>query len=416
MIFPSTTSKPRFFPPAKGHSGTISSAWELDIKCVIYIIANVLCRYRIVAVYHLQSLYPPQAVHLAWTLLQHIKQHAEPTEKELQCLRQGRYNKNGAAYPCPFLGAVLFQRVQDFYGPYEGTYPENNASGFTVIDVTDPFSPAYCFWGLYGGSGFRPGYPIDPEGYALRYFDLPPEEEFDYLDAFKYLRKEVQDAILNIQSEPFISSRHTLDEAWKNWSPTLEEINAEPPSQDEKQFIKALETVIKSGSTENAQEMADALSSTPGVVDGLRRTLRQNRLPKCCDPVIVKGFLISQHRSDNNELDLSWMQLSPAQVLKVVRAVLQDGSFKISSLNISGNADVAVGTLSEIFKLRETSELQRVFAFGCPKLEDVRRADLPDRIGAGKGTEVFNSYFPADVSEFRPWKTKPRSGKPRPRV
>ncbi|KAG8911440.1 hypothetical protein FRC00_006492 [Tulasnella sp. 408] len=394
MIFPSTTLKPRYFPLAKGHSRTISAAWELGIK-YIYIITNVLGHYRIVAAYHHGSLYPPDAVHLAWSLLQLVKKHAGPFEKELQCLQQGRYYKNDAAYPCPFLGAVLFQRVQDFDGPYEGTFPENNGTGFTVIDVTDPSSPAYCFWGLDRGNyGFRPGYPIDPEGYALRYYSSPPWESFEYL------REEVQDAILDIQSEPFISSRHTLDEAWENWSPTLEEMNANAPSRGEKEFIQALESVIKSGSTENAQQMADALSSAPGVVDGLRRTLRQNRLPKCCDPVIVKVFLISQHRSDNNELDLSWMQLSPAQILKVVRAVLQDGSFKISSLNISGNADVAVGTLSEIFKLREASELQRVFAFGCPKLEGVRRADIPDRIGAGLGRRCLVLVNP--VLESKP--------------
>ncbi|KAG9040725.1 hypothetical protein FS837_000272 [Tulasnella sp. UAMH 9824] len=352
----------------------------------IYVIANVLGRYRIVAVYHLQSLYPPEAVHLAWTLLQHIKQHAGPLEKELRCLREGRYTKNDAEYPCPFLGAVLFQRVQDFYGPHEGTYPErvvdnnpwmqDNNSGYTVIDATDSFSPAYCFWGWDGDYGFRAGDPIDPEGYALRYYNSPPWEPFEYL------KKEVQDAILDIQSEPFISSRRTLDEAWENWSPTLEEMNVEAPSQDAREFIKALESVIESGSSENAQQMADALSSTPGVVEGLRRTLRQKRLPKCCDPIIVKAFIISQDLSNSNELDLSWMQLSAAQVLKVVRAVLQDESFKISSLDISGYSDVTEGTLSDIFRLPKAGEIKRLYLFGCQESRYARQ----DWDGGGGGS------------------------------
>ncbi|KAG8909760.1 hypothetical protein FRC00_009497, partial [Tulasnella sp. 408] len=321
----------------------------------IYIIANVLGRYRIVAVYHLQSLYPPEAVHLAWTLLQHIKQHAGPLEKELRCLQEGRYTKNDAEYP--------------FYAG------EDNNSGYTVVDVTDPFSPAYCFWGAYDWYGFQPGDPIDPEGYATRYYT---DEKLEFED----LKKEEQDAILALQG-----SRHTLNEAWDNWSPTLDEMDEEAPSRDARKFTETLRTIIKAGSTENAQQMADALSSSPGVVEGLRRTLRQKRLPKCCDPIIVKGFLIAQDLSKSNELDLSWMQLSPAQVLKVVRAVLQDDSFKVLSLNISGNLDVTEGTLSDIIKLPKAGEIKRLYLFGCPKVEDVRRADMPRRIGMEEGAE-----------------------------
>ncbi|KAG8911438.1 hypothetical protein FRC00_006490, partial [Tulasnella sp. 408] len=103
-------------------------------------------------------------------------------------------------------------------------------------------------------------------------------------------------------------------------------------------------------------------------------------------------------------------------VLKIVRAVLQDDSFKILSLNISGNSDVTEGTLSDIFKLPKADEIKRLYLFGCPKVEDVRRADMPGRIGMENGAEVFNSYFPADLSEFGHLKPKPRSGKPRPRV
>ncbi|KAG8916003.1 hypothetical protein FRC01_003440 [Tulasnella sp. 417] len=287
----------------------------------------------------------------------------------------------------------------------------NNNSGYTVIDVTDPSSPAYCFWGRDGGYGFPPGYPIDPEGYACRYYAFTEQ-----VTQFQDLRQNVQDAILELQGERFISSKQTLDNAWENWSPTLDEMEEEAPFGDINEFNEALRAVIKAKSTENAQEMADTLSSMAGAVEGLRRTLHRERLPKCCDPVIIKGLLIAQDLSNSDELDLSWMQLSPAQVLKVVRAVLQDDSFKISSLNISGNSEIAVGTLSEIFKLREASKLKRLYLFGCAKVEDVRRVDIARRIGMDGGAEAFNSYFPADLSEFRPWKAKPRFGKPRPRV
>ncbi|KAG8903790.1 hypothetical protein FRC01_008990, partial [Tulasnella sp. 417] len=257
-----------------------------------------------------------------------------------------------------------------------------NNSGYTVIDVTDPFSPAYCFWGGSSWYGFRPGYPIDPESYALRYYNEGAALLFEELD------QDVQKAILALQGEDFIGSKHTLDEAWSDWSPMPNEMDEEAPSQDAKDFIKALRVVIGARSTENAQQMADALSTTAGVVEGLRRILRQRRLPKCCDPVIIKGFLIAQDLSNSDELDLSWMQLSPAQVLKVVRGVLHGSSVKISSLDVSGNSDIAVGTLSGIFKLRGASELKHLHVFGCPKVEDVRGADMARRIGMDGGGEV----------------------------
>ncbi|KAG8892559.1 hypothetical protein FRC00_011888 [Tulasnella sp. 408] len=291
---------------------------------------------------------------------------------------------------------------------YNNKFPEvcineDNNSGFTVIDVTNPFSPSYCFSGKHGEYGFRPGYPIDPKSYALRYYTEPPGDE----RSFEYLKEEMQDAILDIQDEPFISDRQTLDEAWHNWSPTLDEIDEEVPSTDAKDFMKALRAVIETRSTENAQNMADALSPTSGVIDGLRRILRQQMLPKCCDPVLVKVFLMAQDLSKSGELDLSWMQLWPAQVSKIVHAVLQEDSFKITSLDISGNPDVTLVTLSNIFRLEKAREITRLYLFGCPKVEDIRRADMSGKIGMDKGAKVFNSYCPAELCD--PW-ARPRFG------
>lgn len=287
---------------------------------------------------------------------------------------------------------------------------EDNNSGFTVIDVTNPFSPSYCFLGTYGEYGFTPGHPIDPEGYALRYAYEPPGDmrSFD-----KDLKEEEQNAILNIQDEPFISDHQTLDEAWENWSPTLEEMDEKAPSRDAKNFMKALRIVIEARSSENAQNMADALSPTSGVVDGLRRILRQQRLPKCCDPIIVKVFLMAQDLSKSSELNLSWMELWPAQVSKIVRAVLRDDAFKITSLDISGNPDVTLVTLSNIFRLEKARKITRLYLFGCPKVEEIRRAEMPGKIGMDKEAEAFNSYCPRELGD--PW-ARPRFGKPRPRV
>ncbi|KAG9042317.1 hypothetical protein FS837_011028 [Tulasnella sp. UAMH 9824] len=361
--------------------------------------------------YHLQWLEPPQAVHLAWNLLQHVKKHAGSLEKELRCLQEGRYTKNEAQgdWQEPVEGRQVLRGIIIIGLHLTVFLNEDNNSGFTVIDVTNPFSPSYCFSGKHRGYGFKPGYPIDPKSYALRYDMEPPGDEL----SFEYLKEEVQDAIMDIQDEPFISDHQILDEAWVNWSPTLEEMDEEVPSGDAKAFMKALRTVVEARSTENAQNMADGLSPTSGVVDGLRRILRQQRLPKYCDPVIVKVFLAAQDLSKSSELDLSWMQLWPAQVSKIVRAALQEDSLKITSLDISGIPDVTLVTLSNIFRLEKAREITRLYVFGCPNVEDIRTEDMPCKIGMHKGAEMFNSYYPVDL--FDPWK-RPRFGKARSRV
>ncbi|KAG8977822.1 hypothetical protein FRC05_000349 [Tulasnella sp. 425] len=367
----------------------------------IYIIAQVLGCYRVVAVFHIQSLYPPEAVHLAWCLLQLIENHTEPIEKELRCLKENSYSGRDTEYPCPYLAALLFQRVQDFYGPYKGTYPEDNNSGFTVIDVTDPDSPAYCFWGWSGDYGFSPGYPIAPKAYALRYYT---EDEGERM--FEDLDREVQNAIREIQNWRFIGRKDILSEAWESVeSPMPAGIEEEPLSHGSEEFMKALRTVIGTGNAEDAQRMADKISTTHVVVESLRKTLRRETLPEHCNPILNKVFVITQELSRSDELDLSWMQLSPTQISQIVQAVVQTYSFKISGLDISGNDTITEETLSEIFKLEKAKDIKRVFLFGCSKVEDIRRADMPGRIGADEGVEVFNSYFPASLSEFRPWDT-----------
>ncbi|KAG8953920.1 hypothetical protein FRC04_000903 [Tulasnella sp. 424] len=275
----------------------------------------------------------------------------------------------------------------------------DNNSGFTVIDVTHPFTPAICFWGTDAYPGYPAGYPIAPEDYALRYYvDADEENELEELD------QEVQDAIRGLENQPFIDDRMILDEAWSKWIPFLDETEEESLSQGAEKFMAALRTAIEAGSTENAQRMADTLSVTPEIVEGLRHVLHRETLPGHCNSILVRVFSIAQGLSKSDELlDLRWMQLSPIQVLQVAQAVIQNESFKISSLDISGNSAITVETLSEIFRLEKAKEIKRVFLFGCTKVEGLRRGDMPGRIGADEAAEVFNSYFPTSLSEFRPW-------------
>ncbi|KIO23431.1 hypothetical protein M407DRAFT_27125 [Tulasnella calospora MUT 4182] len=156
----------------------------------------------------------------------------------------------------------------DFDGPDLFACPESVVDndpwiGLTVIDITSPFSPAYCFWGPRSLYGFTHGYSIDPEGYPLRYYVEPGYERI-----FEHLKQEVQDAILAIQSEPFINDDHILDEAWDNSSPTLEDITEVAPPREAEEFMEDLRNVIEVGSAENAQNIGDGLVPTSGVADG----------------------------------------------------------------------------------------------------------------------------------------------------
>lgn len=80
----------------------------------IYIIAYVWDYYRVVAMFHRQSLYPPEAVRLAWTLLQLIRTHAEPLQKELHCLEKSGYAGITAEFPLPYLTSLPFEYIEEY--------------------------------------------------------------------------------------------------------------------------------------------------------------------------------------------------------------------------------------------------------------------------------------------------------------
>ncbi|KAG8953921.1 hypothetical protein FRC04_000904 [Tulasnella sp. 424] len=283
----------------------------------------------------------------------------------------------------------------------------DNNSGFTVIDVTDPDSPAYCFWGWSGDYGFSPGYPIAPKAYALRYYT---EDEGERM--FEDLDREVQNAIREIQNWRFIGRKDILSEAWESVeSPMPAGIEEEPLSHGSEEFMKALRTVIGTGNAEDAQRMADKISTTHVVVESLRKTLRRETLPEHCNPILNKVFVITQELSRSDELDLSWMQLSPTQISQIVQAVVQTYSFKISGLDISGNDTITEETLSEIFKLEKAKDIKRVFLFGCSKVEDIRRADMPGTITelvcqALRGESVSYDRSPFAARKALQFKTK----------
>ncbi|KAG9004823.1 hypothetical protein FRB90_010685 [Tulasnella sp. 427] len=197
------------------------------------------------------GLYPPEAVCLAWKLVELVKQNAKAFQKELHCLEEDGYTETKGPYPCPYLAATLFQCVQDFDGGRWDAEQEGivdncprqhyNHTGFTVIDVTDPFRPAYCFvnYSGYDEYGFPAGYPMDLVRYALHYC---PD---DKLRSLADLEPNVQKAIQGLKSVPMIRNRAVLDEAWNAWPDR--KLEEDFPSPGDQEFMERLRSILEMG-------------------------------------------------------------------------------------------------------------------------------------------------------------------------
>ncbi|THU86830.1 hypothetical protein K435DRAFT_617037, partial [Dendrothele bispora CBS 962.96] len=146
--------------------------------------------YRCIGAYHHQWCYgtlPLAATRRFLALIQN-EDNGEIIRDELR-RAQYKYGRRRESplmpvMPCPYTLLLLAQAwnidlgsVEDAYAsgaglensilnPNMGSFDEDNDDGITIIDVTDPSDPAYCFV-------YRPGgVPTDMKGYIAEYYDM----------------------------------------------------------------------------------------------------------------------------------------------------------------------------------------------------------------------------------------------------
>ncbi|KAF5338855.1 hypothetical protein D9758_015579 [Tetrapyrgos nigripes] len=276
--------------------------------------------------------------------------------------------------PCPYALFLLTQAwdcdvgdVKDSYASGAGldsgalspnmpSFGGDNNDGITIIDVTDPADPAYCFVSS-PGSG-----PIDMKGYAGCYYDLKEED-----DSLEPVEDYVLEAVRALEGVRVITSG-MLAEAWpreykanagvtkatssNSTGNAASELQAEVdlvPSLVELSISPAVE---RSLSTEDTSELEEMVWQ-PGKSELIKKVLMAtNPFPDNGISLLVKILEHEFNSSNGNRFILnlsSFPSLSSEQILRVINT-LSSTYPSIKSLNLSGNQNIYASTVAEVLK------------------------------------------------------------------
>ncbi|VDC07162.1 unnamed protein product [Peniophora sp. CBMAI 1063] len=393
----------------------------------VYVIARVRRKdettghRRCVAAYHHQWCYGRTALQLLSRFLKLISQpdNAQMIRREIANV-QGNWGEVPAppAYaprsredyvPCPFI-AYLLQlswnvNLDDDPVYVAGTTFSNavldarmetsqgdNNDGITVIDVTDPANPSYCFNAIGGP-------PLTAEQYVRQYYpqtvdlatiDESVLEDKEGLSDDVATERMVMQTISALEAVPLMSI-DLLVEAWPreytrarkkmvaagtyvpsdavsqdDAVPATSTISDAPlppqpdmPSLAGTPFRKA---VLHAASTGDIKPVEDS-PSVPGQTEIALSALRE----LTPSPEAAAGLLslvIGRDSRNVDALDLSDIELSPTAILGLVKAV----GGALVKLDLTGNSQVAIHDLENI--LHAAPNLRQLTIFDCPLVSD----------------------------------------------
>ncbi|KAI0043329.1 hypothetical protein FA95DRAFT_1563456, partial [Auriscalpium vulgare] len=262
-----------------------------------------------------------------------------------------------------------------------GTGDGDNEEGITIIDVTDPTAPRYCFNTIYGP-------PLSALQYVRGYYAVSD----DALAGKVKLERAPQDTIELItamKAIPMITSE-MLHEAWPSdyeHTVTTDAAKAEreePPV--ELPSMRAMTLRVAIAHTLDSEE-----GDTSGLEDWMwqpemltfaRAALRErNPFPNTGVP-LLKAIVARGLEADPSSIDLSGFVLSSAQIAQIVT-----GGASLRTVTLSNNAIVTVEAVRHV--LTAAPNLERLVLLGCPAITDAALVALVEaepalfyRIGA----------------------------------
>ncbi|KAJ7499023.1 hypothetical protein FB451DRAFT_1016034 [Mycena latifolia] len=363
----------------------------------IFIVARVTAhnaktpRYRCVGAYHHQWCYGRLPLMATRRFISLIKQkdNAEIIEEEIRAL-QGKYaleedKPRLPQAPCPYALFLLASAwCVDLEAHYTsgvsfensvldakmGSTEGDNNEGITVIDISEPTNPSYCFVSIWGLEASSDNVPLSAEEYVRAYYPVPNDQEvnspklFPLIDlkfSAKETEEDVQKKIDSLRDER-IMTLDVLAEAWpteyKPSAPTSTSAAEDHtpasnplPSLVDLSLKPAIEHGIQIGDTEELE----GLVWLPGKVNLIKSILRgQDPFPDSGLSLLAK---VVQHEAgpDKTALDLSGLRLSDGQIVSLLTmSEMKD----IELLKLSHNPNITVDGLRQVLSI--TPNLRRL--------------------------------------------------------
>ncbi|KAG8895144.1 hypothetical protein FRB99_000738, partial [Tulasnella sp. 403] len=385
----------------------------------LYFIALIGGKYKIVAGFHDQFLEVEWALVKIYKLLvSHVMPNAELIRKEFECFSQTDYHFRDRVIPFPYLTDLITEsmnpeRTGSYLHPIEVApdwcLSENdNNSGITIMDITDPSQPSLSFIWPYND----PTEPCNAASYVGTFLRQRSGDEnwpvTDYLNDSQYAAMEgllkfplVPPSVLR-QAWPkckLFGPKRLQDKAEDPVSAVLtEESQVVMPSLFWTPFQTAMQGAIESQSEDDAKLVADSLTSPELVAEALR-TFRTQDLPDSCVIVLLQAIKLDKKykHQDDHELDLRGYRLTSDQIIQATEKADRD----IRSLDLSNNQRVSRATLTGIFNNRSGEPLDRIILFNCQgikrfEVEELRKSGL---FGTTQVLHSMTLYFNSVLPE-----------------
>ncbi|RPD62079.1 hypothetical protein L226DRAFT_571451 [Lentinus tigrinus ALCF2SS1-7] len=366
---------------------------------------------RCIAAFHHQWCYgslPLRAMRRLVTLIQQ-PDNATIVRAEVRDI-QGKYGSYGAEgpcipdVPCPFTTSLLAMawtadiedgaNIQssgtslenDILPASMGCWDGDNNDGLSILDVTDPEKPAYCFLSGPESPGSRAQYlaPLDGRSYLSIYYALPKNVALDAQtqEPAKAERERKQqeywlECIQGLADVPVLPP-NLLREAWPGEtfkdppqsSAPPQESRAEPEVSDGMVANLAdlsLNVAVKQSIEDEDTTEVEKLLWLPGKAARVKTLLRD------LDPFRggAVGLLVMtlKELKETSRVNLAGFRLSGAHVSAVL-ADLGD----VRSVDLSDNTVITADDVPEI--LAATPTLRRIVLMGCPSIDGTRLLEL----------------------------------------
>lgn len=307
------------------------------------------------------------------------RENAEVIRAELRTI-DGKYGRWGGDpkipdVPCPYVAFVLgaayttdLSTPGDFYYSHASFLSADIGSteagpdddGISVIDLTDPFHPTYCFVSVQGlPTSLQPPllHPLSAAQYLRAYFPSPA--------GLVNIEAEIRPVLPIIRSYKILD-RQALFEAWQaEYGSEIFRLSidiAGPSPQHiaslaDMAIAPAMEHAVQ---TDDFSGIAEALIM-PGRAKVVRHLLKSMQaIPNSAIPVVLQ--LLPTDEIREGRLDLSGFDLSTEQIQEVIAYAGQH----IGWLDISFNPKVSATTVHNV--IMALPRLRRLVLMGCSGL------------------------------------------------
>ena len=247
--------------------------------------------------------------------------------------------------------------------------PTDNDDGITVIDMTDPEHPAYCFVSL-SETEFGVHIPLSAEQYLCSYYPVPTSEKMKKEET--WLNQEyLLSVTATLHGEKMVTIKMLADtwpDEYKGKLETTMDRSASPEGKPMSSTIPRLANLTVAPAVGHALAIGNTVQIEeilwmPNNTKLVKATLR-NALPFPDSGMLLLGKVIFQEmKCGNGTVDLSGFTLSPVQVLQVVSSL--DG---VKALNLSYNSEITTDTIRGL--LISLPHLKRLILLGCEAITD----------------------------------------------